>query len=101
MIIFLLIHVGFLFYDRVININQNRNDFIEDTQSSNDDIHEKKVPPVINKYQNPNTFNSPFYLIQNEVRCNCNIPYKQYHSIISENTVYFIIPIYLFSSFIT
>ena len=71
--------------NQMLNINQNRNDFIEDTQSSNNDIHEKKVPPVINKYQNPNTFNSPFYLIQNEVRCNCNIPYKQYNPIISEN----------------
>ena len=76
--------------NQLLNINQNENQILNQNQISNfqkreNDNKENKVPPVVNKYQNPNTFNSPYYLIQNEFKCNCNIPYKQYHPIISDN----------------
>ena len=66
-------------------INKNTQNIIKSSDSNEDN----KVPPVINKYQNPSYFNNMPYQMppsQDELVCTCNIP-PQYPPIIGNNRI--------------
>ena len=74
------------------NINNTTNNNVQNIKRHSTSNEKNKVPPVINKYQNPHNYNNIFYHPKGEYVCTCSIP-PQYHPIIPNNRI----PIQLYS----